>query len=79
MPEALICFLDTDSTEAAIRAAVSLGGDADTQAAIAGAAAAAFDGHVSEAMRDPAVQALTPEMRVVLDRFEARYPGSRGA
>ena len=73
VPEALICFLDTDSLESAIRAAISLGGDADTQAAIAGAAAAAFDHHVPAVLRDPAVRALTSEMRDVLARFEARY------
>ena len=79
VPEALICFLDTDGLESAIRAAISLGGDADTQAAIAGAAAAAFDGHVEPALREPAVRALTPELRVVLDRFEARFPSRRRA
>lgn len=78
VPEALTCFLDTDNTEAAIRAAVSLGGDSETQAAIAGAAAAAFDGSVPPELRDPAVALLPSDMREVLARFEARYP-LRGA
>ena len=39
VPEAIQCFLESDSYEDAIRNAVSLGGDADTQAAIAGAIA----------------------------------------
>ena len=42
VPEAIYCALSSDSYEQAIRKAVSLGGDADTQAAIAGGIAAAF-------------------------------------
>ncbi len=42
VPEAIIAFLDSDSFEDAIRNAVSLGGDADTQAAIAGSIAEAY-------------------------------------
>ena len=42
VPEALIAFLDTPDAETAVRTAISFGGDADTQAAIAGAASAAF-------------------------------------
>lgn len=48
VPEAIIAFLESDNFEDAIRNAVSLGGDADTQAAIAGAVAEAFYGHVPE-------------------------------
>ena len=42
VPEALISFLDSDDFEDAIRNAIALGGDADTQAAIAGAVAEAY-------------------------------------
>ena len=42
VPEAIIAFLDSVSFEDAVRNAVSLGGDADTQANIAGAIAEAF-------------------------------------
>ena len=42
VPEAIIAFLDSTSFDDAIRNAVSLGGDADTQAAIAGAIAEAY-------------------------------------
>ena len=41
VPEAIVAFLDSSSVEDAIRLAVSLGGDADTQAAIAGGIAEA--------------------------------------
>lgn len=42
VPESIICFLDAKDFEDTIRNAVSLGGDADTQAAIAGSIAAAY-------------------------------------
>lgn len=41
VPAALICWLESKSYEDAIRKAISLGGDADTEGAIAGALAAA--------------------------------------
>jgi ADP-ribosyl-[dinitrogen reductase] hydrolase len=41
VPQAIICALEATSFEDAVRNAVSLGGDADTQAAIAGAIAEA--------------------------------------
>jgi ADP-ribosylglycohydrolase len=42
VPEAIIAFLESTSYEDAIRKAISLGGDADTQACIAGGIAQAF-------------------------------------
>ena len=44
VPQAIECFLESNSYEDAIRNAVSLGGDADTQACIAGAIAEACFG-----------------------------------
>src|SRR5205814_408243 len=74
VPEALIAFLESDDLEGAIRTAISLGGDADTQAAIAGAAAAAFAGSVSDELRHECRSRLPADMCEVLDAFEARYP-----
>jgi ADP-ribosylglycohydrolase len=42
VPESIICFLEANSFEDTIRNAVSLGGDADTLAAIAGSMASAY-------------------------------------
>ena len=42
VPEAIIAFLESDSYEDAIRKAVSLGGDADTQGCMTGALAEGF-------------------------------------
>ncbi len=44
VPQAIVCFLDSVSYEDAVRNAVSLGGDGDTQSCIAGAIAEAFYG-----------------------------------
>lgn len=44
VPQAIVCFLESDSYEDAIRNAVSLGGDADTLGAITGAMAWAYYG-----------------------------------
>lgn len=52
VPEAILAFLDSEDFEDAVRNAVSLGGDADTQAAIAGAIAEAFYGRIPEAILD---------------------------
>lgn len=43
-PEAIIAFLDSTDYESAIRLAVSLGGDSDTIACMAGGIAGAFYG-----------------------------------
>ena len=44
VPQAIICALESDSFEDAVRNAISLGGDADTLAAIAGPIAEALHG-----------------------------------
>ena len=44
VPQAIKCFLESDDYESAVRLAVSLGGDGDTLAAIAGSIAEAYYG-----------------------------------
>ena len=44
MPTALVCALESTGLEDAVRNAVSLGGEADTRAAIAGAVGEALHG-----------------------------------
>jgi ADP-ribosylglycohydrolase len=78
VPEALIAFLDTRNFEQAVRSAISLGGDADTQAAIAGAAAAAFDGSVEDELVQNARRLLEDDMLEVLEAFAARWPQRAG-
>ncbi len=74
VPEAIISFLDSNDYEDAIRNAVSLGGDADTQAAIAGAIAEAFYGGVPLTLARPAWQRLPDAYRRVLLDFHQVYP-----
>lgn len=73
VPEALIAFLESEDWEDAVRNAISLGGDADTQACIAGAIAEAFYGGVPDAIREQTTARLTPSMLGVVDRFETSY------
>lgn len=73
VPEAIIAFLDSDSVEDAIRNAVSLGGDSDTMACIAGGIAEAFHGDVPDRIREP-VEALLPEdLAQVTRSFRGRF------
>lgn len=58
VPEAITCFLEADDYEHALRNVLSLGGDTDTQCAIAGAIAAAYWGGVPRAIADEAVRRL---------------------
>lgn len=77
VPEAITAFLESDSVESAIRLAVSLGGDADTQAAIAGGIAEAFYGGVPDPIRTEVLSRLPPEFRQVITRFDARFGARR--
>ncbi len=55
VPHAITCFLEADSYEDAIRNAISLGGDGDTIAAMAGAIAEAYFG-ISEDLQEKAFE-----------------------
>ncbi|MBE0488633.1 MAG: ADP-ribosylglycohydrolase family protein [Halomonas sp.] len=74
VPESITAFLESDSVESAIRNAISLGGDADTQACMAGAMAEAFHGGLPEALRHETLARLPDDLRRVVEAFEARYP-----
>ena len=74
VPEAIIAFLDTEDLEGAIRAAISLGGDADTQAAIAGGAAGAVvDRAYAPSLLQGVRARLKGDMLDVLERFSRRF------
>ncbi len=73
VPEAVIAFLESDSWEDAVRNAVSLGGDADTQACIAGGIAEAFYGPLDEATRARVLEFLAPPLRAIAERFERQF------
>lgn len=73
VPEAIIAFLESDGFEDAIRNAVSLGGDADTQAAIAGAIAEAFYGQIPEHLLLGVKKRLTQRFIEVILKFYNQF------
>ena len=73
VPEAITAFLDSTGYEDAVRLAVSLGGDADTLACIAGGIAEAFYGGVPKSIADRAIELLDERLKNVLDRFYWKY------
>lgn len=68
VPEAIICALEATSFEDALRNAVSLGGDADTMAAIAGSIAEArFE--ISESQLVETAGRLDPSFSAIIGQF----------
>ncbi len=72
VPEAMCCVLAASSWEEAVRLAVSLGGDADTQGAIAGGIAAARFGEdsIPPALADKVKETLPDTFIDALARFD---------
>ena len=77
VPQALEAFLESVSFEDAVRTAVSLGGDSDTIAAIAGAVAEAYYG-VPEHLRTRALTYLDVQLRTILGEWEV-FTGRKGS
>jgi ADP-ribosylglycohydrolase len=73
VPEAIIAFLEADSFEDALRNGVSLGGDSDTQACIAGAIAEGFFGGVPADIASETRRPLDPGLLTVVDAFRQRW------
>jgi ADP-ribosylglycohydrolase len=71
--QAIIAFLVSTSYEDAIRNAISLGGDADTLACIAGGIAEAFYGEIPQDIALSAKQLLDPKLTAVIHRFRGRF------
>jgi len=72
VPEAIIAFLEADDFEDTIRNAISLGGDADTQACISGALAEDYYQFIPKPIKEFVVSRITPEMLMVLNDFHQR-------
>lgn len=68
VPEAIVCFIESTSFEDAIRNAISLGGDCDTQGAIAGAISEMYYG-VPEEIKKKALSYLDKELIEVVNEF----------
>lgn len=69
VPEAIICFLESETYEDAIRNCVWLGGDCDTTGAMCGAIAEAFYGHLNEEMMQNVMNKLDEPMKEIVIKF----------
>lgn len=76
VPEAIEAFLESVNFEDAVRNAVSIGGDSDTIAAIAGGIAGAYYG-VPDALRAKALTYLDDRLLKILNDFEEKFCGGR--
>lgn len=72
VPESIICFLEANDFEDAIKNAISLGGDADTQAAIAGSIAGAYY-EIPKNIADQALNILDECLLDVYMDFEEKF------
>lgn len=73
VPEAIICFLESTSFEDAIRNAISLGGDADTQACIAGSIAEAYYKVIPKEIKDRSIYLLDDNLKSKLYEFNTKF------
>lgn len=72
VPQALYCFLISNSFEDTIRTGVSIGGDSDTLCAIAGSVAEAFYG-IPKEMKSTAKLYLDKFINKKVDEFEKKF------
>ena len=70
VPEAITCFLESTDFEDCIRLGVSIGGDSDTIACIAGGIAQAHYGEIPRWIEMETRARLPKEFLEILDRFE---------
>ena len=78
VPQAITAFLEAVDFEDAVRNAVSLGGDSDTQACIAGSIAEAYFGGVPDHIKAQTLSFLDQRMLSVLQLFDdqGKQPGT---
>lgn len=73
VPPAIEAFLESSSYEDAIRKAVSIGGDSDTIACMAGGIAQAYYQHIPEEIYNTGIYILDVGLRRVVERFNEKY------
>jgi len=73
VPQALTAFLESESFEDAVRKAISIGGDSDTIACIAGAVAHAYYRAVPESIASRVRRILDGRLNAVVSEFSERY------
>lgn len=73
VPPAIIAFLESSDYESAIRSAISLGGDADTQACIAGGIAEAYYKEIPEHIKRFCDTRIDGSIKSVVREFNQKY------
>ena len=73
VPEAILAFMESTDFESAIRLAISIGGDSDTIACMAGAIAHAFYREIPEEIITAVRATLDRGLRIVMDEFCERF------
>ena len=68
VPQALVCFLESDSFEDAIRNCIAIGGDCDTTAAVAGGIAELYYG-IPDGLRRKVLEFLPGPLLEPLERY----------
>ena len=69
VPESIICFLESEGYEDAVRLAVTLGGDADTMACIAGSIASAYYKTIPDKIAGPCLDILPEDIYEIVMNF----------
>lgn len=73
VPEAIIAFLDSEDYESTVRLAISLGGDSDTIACMAGGIAEAFYGEIPRPLLEYARKKIPTEMKGIINSFQKKF------
>lgn len=73
VPPAIEAFLESENYEDAIRKAISIGGDSDTIACMAGGIAQAYYREIPDRMRHRAMSILDSGLKKVVGEFESKY------
>ncbi len=73
VPQAIVSFLESIDFEDAVRNAISLGGDSDTLACMAGGMAQAFYKSIPEEIEAFTRKKLPQEMIRIMDEFNGKY------
>ena len=73
VPESIVAFLEADDFESAVRNAISLGGDSDTMACMAGALAQAFYKDIPRAISRQVYNKLPKEFKEIVILFEQQH------
>jgi ADP-ribosylglycohydrolase len=73
VPESIIAFLESEDYEDAVRNAISLGGDSDTMACIAGGIAQAFYRDIPKPIVKQAWHLLDAGLQEVVEKFNQRW------